>query len=207
MSAAAGGSGGLGGEAGAVETAGKRAAWADWSATAQRLEPLLRALRRRRPLAVVLCAGLAGALTAALMPVGDSADGAQAGRADSLPAGLALPPAPDLAPFLANRRWGVSVLEERSKRRERQAAERATQTREPTPAAALQAIGFVGVAVNPAESAVLLTLPEGGVIRRVTGEALADGRVLVAVRDDALVLERANGERETLALFPVAPGP
>lgn len=202
MSAAAG-SGGLGGEAGAVETAGKRAAWADWSATAQKLEPLLRALRRRRPLAVVLCAGLAGALMAALLPVGDSADGAQAGRADSLPAGLALPPAPDLAPFLANRRWGVSLLEERSKR-QRQAAERATQTREPTPAAALQAIGFVGVAVNPAESAVLLTLPEGGVIRRVTGEALADGRVLVAVRDDALVLERANGERDTLALFPVA---
>ncbi len=206
MSAAAGGSGGRGGEAGAVETVGKRATWADWSAIAQRLEPLLRALRRRRPLAVVLCAGLAGALTAALMPVGDSADGAQAGRADSLPAGLALPPAPDLAPFLANRRWGVSVLEERSKR-QRQAAERATETREPTPAAALQAIGFVGVAVNTAESAVLLTLPEGGVIRRVTGEALADGRVLVAVRADALVLERANGERETLALFPVALGP
>lgn len=204
MSAAAEREGGHG-EAGAV--ARQRPAWTDWSAHARRLQPLRRALRRRRPLAAVLCAGLTGALIAALLPVGDSADGAQGDGAANLPAALALPPAPDLAPFLANRRWGVSLLEERRKRRERQAAARAAETREPAPAAALQAIGFVGVAVNTAESAVLLTLPEGEVIRRVAGEALADGRVLVAVRDDALVLERANGERETLTLFPVAAGP
>lgn len=193
------------GETGAV--ARQRPAWTDWPAHARRLQPLRRTLRRRRPLAAALCAGLIGALIAALLPVGDAADGAQADGAARLPAALALPPAPDLAPFLTNRRWGVSLLEERRKRREQQDAARATETREPTPAAALQAIGFVGVAVNTAESAVLLTLPEGEVIRRVTGEALADGRVLVAVRDDALVLERANGERETLVLFPVAAGP
>lgn len=166
------------------------------------------ALRHRRPLAVVLLAVLVGALTGALAPVGDSAENAEAAAegAEGLPAGAALPPKPDLTPFLTNRRWGFSLLEERRKREEREAAERA-QEAEPTELTPLQAIGFVGVAVNTAERAVLLTLADGEVVRRVAGEALADGRVLAAVREDALVLEGANGQRETLLLFPLAPTP
>ena len=153
-------------------------------------------------MALLLLACVAAALAAALLPAGGSAGASAAGAGGRLPADAALPSAPDFAPFLANRRWGVSVLEER---RKRQAQTEQPQGSEPEPATPLQAIGFVGVAVNARESAVLLALPEGEVVRRVAGEALADGRVLVAVRDDALVLERENGERETLLLFPVTP--
>ena len=168
------------------------------------------ALRRRRPLAVVVVAMLVGALAGALAPVGGSAENADAAAAaaEGLPGGGVLPPKPDLTPFLTNRRWGFSLLEERAKREEREAAERAAaQQPEPTRLTPLQAIGFVGVVLNPAERAVLLTLADGEVVRRVAGEALADGRVLAAVREDALVLEDANGERETLLLFPVTPAP
>lgn len=154
-------------------------------------------------MALLLLACVAAALAAALLPAGGSAGASAAGAGGRLPADAALPSAPDFAPFLANRRWGVSVLEERRKRQAQ--TERQRPASEPEPATPLQAIGFVGVAVNARESAVLLALPEGEVVRRVAGEALADGRVLVAVRDDALVLERENGERETLLLFPVTP--
>ena len=166
----------------------------------------IRALRGRRWLALVLLACVAVALVAALLPVRGSDGTSAAGPGGRLPAGVALPAAPDLAPFLTNRRWGVSVLEERRKR-QAQEEEHQAEASEPQPTTPLQAIGFVGVAVNARESAVLLALPEGEVVRRVAGEALADGRVLVAVRGDALVLERENGERETLLLFPAAPAP
>ena len=168
------------------------------------------ALRRRRPLTVVVLAVLLGALAGALAPVGGSAENKDtaAGGAEGSSAGAALPPQPDLTPFLTNRRWGFSLLDERRKRQEREAAERAAaEPPEPTRLTPLQAIGFVGIVANTAERAVLLTLADGEVVRRVAGEALADGRVLTAVNEDALVLESANGERETLLLFPVAPVP
>lgn len=180
------------------------------SASARRvLQALPPVLRRRRPLAVVVLAALIGALAGALAPVGGVVENADAapGADEGSPAGAALPPKPDLTPFLTNRRWGISLLEERREREEREAAERAAQEPEPTDLTPLQAIGFVGVAVNTAERAVLLTLADGEVVRRVAGEALADGRVLAAVREDALVLEGANGQRETLLLFPLAPSP
>ena len=166
------------------------------------------AVRRRRPLALVALAALLGALAGALAPVGGSVENADAaaGGAEGLP-GAAPLPKPDLTPFLTNRRWGYSLLDERRKRDEREAAERAAQEAEPTNLTPLQAIGFVGIALNTAERAVLLTLPDGQVVRRVAGEALADGRVLAAVREDALVLEGANGQRETLLLFPLPPTP
>lgn len=196
-----------GGAVAGVETA---AAPARLLATTRRVfHALPPALRRRRPLAVVLLAALVGALAGALAPVGDSAENAEtaADGAEGLPVGATLPPQPALTPFLTNRRWGFSLLEERRKREEREAAERAAQEAEPPELTPLQAIGFVGVAVNTAERAVLLTLADGEVVRRVAGEALADGRVLAAVREDALVLEGANGQRETLLLFPLAPTP
>ena len=167
------------------------------------------AVQRRRPLAVVALAVLVGALAGAFAPVGGAPENADAaaGGAEGLPTGTALLQKPDLTPFLTNRRWGYSLLEERGKREERAAAERAAQEPEPTDLTPLQAIGFVGVAVNTEERAVLLTLADGEVVRRVAGEALADGRVLAAVREDALVLEGANGQRETLLLFPLPPAP
>ncbi len=181
------------------------------SAAARRVfHALPPAVQRRRPLALVALAALAGALAGALAPVGGAPENADAapGGADGLLPGAALLQKPDLTPFLTNRRWGYSLLEERRKRDEREAAERsAAQQPEPKDLTPLQAIGFVGIALNTEERAVLLTLPDGEVVRRVAGEALADGRVLAAVREDALVLEGANGQRETLLLFPLPPPP
>lgn len=203
MNAARAREGGSGDAASGTEAA---AAHPRLPASARRV---LQALQRRRPLAVVVLAALIGALAGVLVPVGGAAENADAapGADEGLPAGAALPPKPDLTPFLTNRRWGLSLLEERREREEHEAAERAVQEPEPTDLTPLQAIGFVGVAVNTAERAVLLTLADGEVVRRVAGEALADGRVLAAVREDALVLEGANGQRETLLLFPLAPAP
>ena len=186
---------------------GMRAATATLASAGRRLfNALPEALRLRWPLAVVLAACVLAALAGALAPVGGAAAGMVGGAAERLPAGAAVPQTPDLAAFLTNRRWGVSVLEERQRQTEHQAAReaQAAKTAEPPPASPLQALGFVGVVVNAAERAVLLTLPHGEVIRLVAGDALADGRVLVSVREDALVLERANAERETLILFPGA---
>ena len=181
------------------------------SAAARRVfHALPPAVQRRRPLAVVVLAALAGALAGGLTPVGGSPENADAaaGGADGLLPGTALLQKPDLTPFLTNRRWGYSLLEERRQREEREAAERAAaQQPEPKDLTPLQAIGFVGIALNTEERAVLLTLPDGEVVRRVAGEALVDGRVLAAVREDALVLEGANGQRETLLLFPLPPAP
>lgn len=156
-------------------------------------------------MALLLLACVAVVLVAAMLPAAGSVGTSTSGPG-RLPAAVALPSAPDLKPFLTNRRWGVSVLEERRKRQARE-EERQGQASEPQPMTPLQAIGFVGVAVNARESAVLLALPDGEVVRRVAGGTLADGRVLVAVRGDALVLERENGERETLLLFPATPPP
>lgn len=181
------------------------------SAAARRVfHALPPAVQRRRPLAVVVVAALAGALAGALAPVGGSPENASAatGGAEGVLPGAALLQKPDLTPFLTNRRWGYSLLEERRQREEREAAERAAAKEpEPKDLTPLQAIGFVGIALNTEERAVLLTLADGEVVRRVAGEALADGRVLAAVREDALVLEGANGQRETLLLFPLPPAP
>ncbi len=145
---------------------------------------------------------------AALLPVGSaSPDVARAGAAE-LPADAQLPQPPDLTPFLINRRWGFSVLDGRERLAQQETEAAGGPPAEPNPRALLQAIGFVGVAVNEAEQAVLLTVSDGAeVVRRRPGEALADGRVLVSVREEALVLERSDGSQETLALFPVAVTP
>ena len=173
------------------------------------------AIRRRAPavphgpLAATALLLLVTIATAALLPVGGASPGVARGGVAELPTDVRHPAPPDLTPFLTNRRWGVSVLDERRKRVEQQEARAAAeQPAEPNPLALLQAIGFVGVAVNEAEQAVLLTVSDGAeVVRHRPGEALADGRVLVAVREEALVLERSDGSRETLALFPVALAP
>lgn len=184
---------------------GMGAATATLASAGRRLfNALPEALRLRWPLAVVLSACVLAALGGALVPVGGAAAGMVGDAAERLPAGAVVPQPPELAAFLTNRRWGVSVLEERQ-RRTRQADEEAARqaaTTEPPPAPSLQALGLVGVAVNASERAVLLALPHGDVIRLVAGDALADGRVLVSVLEDALVLEGANAERETLRLFP-----
>ena len=171
--------------------------------------PLGRAWARieRRP-GLALAAGfcLAAVLLAALWPVGSLGSTARAGRHTGVPPATSPRPV-DLRPFLDNERWGMSIAAARAQRQGQAPAPAEageTPPPEPTALAALQAIGFVGVALSADEQAVLLTLPSGEVVRRLAGEALADGRELVSISQDALVLRHGGGQQTTLALFPPA---
>lgn len=66
----------------------------------------------------------------------------------------------------------------------------------------LAKLGYVGNTEVGADIAVLLQAPEGGVTRYLPGEALPDGRILIAADDNAVTLEGTGGEREVLVLFP-----
>ena len=66
----------------------------------------------------------------------------------------------------------------------------------------LAKLGYVGNTEVGEDIAVLLQAPEGGVTRYLPGEALPDGRILVAADDNAVTLESTGGEREVLVLFP-----
>ena len=161
----------------------------------------------RRP-GLALAAGfcLAAALLAALWPVGGLGNAARADRHAGVPPATSPRPV-DLRPFLENERWGMSIAAARAQRQGQASAPAEageTPPPEPTALAALQAIGFVGVALSADEQAVLLTLPSGEVVRRLAGEALADGRELVSISQDALVLRHGGGQQTTLALFPPA---
>lgn len=163
------------------------------------------ALGARRPRLTLAVGGcVAAALLAALLPVREHSNAALEARRGGLPPSAAVR-AVDLSPFLDNERWGMSIAAAGRQQQARQAQlETAAAMPEPTPREELQAIGFVGVAVNVDERAVLLALPNGEVVRRLAGDALADGRELVSIAEDALVLRRASGEQATLTLFPPA---
>lgn len=63
-------------------------------------------------------------------------------------------------------------------------------------------LGYVGNTEVGDDIAVLLQAPEGGVTRYLPGDAIPDGRILVAADDNAVTLEGTGGEREVLVLFP-----
>jgi len=67
-------------------------------------------------------------------------------------------------------------------------------------------LGFIGLSRSAGEIAVLLTHPDGHT-RLTGGDSLPDGRTLLAVTDNDLTLEDADGRRETLVLFPRVSGP
>ena len=66
-------------------------------------------------------------------------------------------------------------------------------------------LGFIGLTLTATEHSVVLTHPEGHTIHLTDGDALPDGRTLISVTENALTLEGATGERETLVLFPRPP--
>ena len=174
---------------------------------------------RRHLLVPMLGAALSAALLALVLPFAAPADGPPRRDADVFAdAAATLLANEDLAAFRANARWGVSLQEER--RREQAEAERLAQQRarqeelemssgdaEQNQAAwspELQAIGFVGVVIAASERVVLLTLPADKIGRFHVGDALEDGRRLASISAQALVLQREDGQEETLPLFPPA---
>ena len=66
----------------------------------------------------------------------------------------------------------------------------------------LAELGVVGISTTADSRAVLLTRPDGDGERLTVGETLPDGRVLVSVTANVVVLEDAGGESEELQLFP-----
>ena len=148
---------------------------------------------------VVLAVG-AVALAALAMPVHLPEGGAAADPADLLPGEVAGEAAPeDLGAFLASRRWGVFEPEVT------EPAPPPAPPEDPDPAPEFMKIGFVGLIVTGDERVVLLRTPEGKVARVAPGAVLPDGRVLISVSDDRLVLRSEGRPDEVLTLFPPVP--
>ena len=106
--------------------------------------------------------------------------------------------------FLAMARWGRPAYDAEAARR---AAEAARLAREAAAAAGglnpvLARLGVIGISTAGDSHAVLLTKPGVDFVRLTVGDALPDGRVLVSVAANSLVLEDADGGREEFLLFP-----
>lgn len=121
----------------------------------------------------------------------------------------AIPPdvsavARELDDFLAMARWGRPAYDAERARREAEAARLAAEAA----AAAsglnpvLARLGVIGISTTVDSRAVLLTKPDGDGERLTVGGTLPDGRVLVSVTANSVVLEDADGGREELLLFP-----
>ena len=120
---------------------------------------------------------------------------------DLLPEEVAEAVPEDLGAFLASRRWGVSLNELREA--STPPAE-PSEPEEPVINPVLVEMGYVGLIAAAGQSAVLLASPEGGVLRMEPGDLLPDGRTLVAVDDNRLILKGEGQPAEVLTLFPRA---
>ena len=106
----------------------------------------------------------------------------------------------DLGAFLASRRWGVFAPEVTEP-----PPPPPPEPARPPPEPAFEKLGFVGLIVTGDERVVLLRTPGGGIARVAPGAVLPDGRILVSVSDDRLVLRGEGRHEEVLTLFPPVP--
>ena len=102
----------------------------------------------------------------------------------------------NLTAFLEIRRWGPPPSEPEPA---------PVEEAEPVLNPALAEMGFVGLIAVQDERTVLLALPEGDIVRKLPGDALPDGRILVSVADNSLTLQGEGGSAEVLTLFPRLP--
>ena len=65
-------------------------------------------------------------------------------------------------------------------------------------------MNYVGLIAVQNQRIVLLKVPDVGIVRYVAGDRLPDGRVLVSVNDNSLVLKAEGRPEEELMLFPSA---
>ena len=149
----------------------------------------------RHPLApVVLAAVVFAVIGTALPPLsssGSAGPGLDGNR--SMPQ---LVPAEDLAAFRTMSRWGTDIQSVDD-------AQNATDDGESSGLnPELVKLGFIGLTLAAAENTVVLTRPDGATLHLTDGDSLPDGRILVSVTENALTLEDANGEQNTLVLFP-----
>ena len=102
----------------------------------------------------------------------------------------------DLDAFLASRRWGVSLNESRA------VGIAPAKQADPAINPALAELGYVGLIAAKNQSAVLLVLPAGEIVRMAPGDTLPDGRILVSVTDNSLTLKGDGLSEAVLTLFP-----
>ena len=156
----------------------------------------LRPMRRAAPL--MLIALLFAAIGAAWPLSGPPPPSSPPGPSDIAAATSAQSKA--LEGFLAMTRWGRPPYDpERAQReREEQAAlEAALGGINPE----LARLGVIGITSVANRHAVRLRKSAGAIVRLLDGDALPDGRVLISVSANSLVLENADGLRQELLLF------
>ena len=150
---------------------------------------------------IAFLACLAAALVAMTVPVRPPDQAAM-----KAPSNLLSEDAPDVTPedlaaFMANRRWGGSLNELLEAEAAPRLADPPGQD-EPGLHPVLVEMGYVGLIVAEGQTAVLLASPEGGVARLAPGDTLPDGRTLVSVTDNRLILGGDGLPEEVLTLFP-----
>ena len=155
------------------------------------------------PLVLLLLAAVLFGALGLIIPLDSQPGAAQRG----LPAEGAvtdLVPPGELDGFLGMRRWGTPVRtpEDDAAEAARLAAEAARLAGEAAMNPELAKLGVIGITSTASSRAVLLTRPDGATVRLVDGDVLPDGRVLVSVAGNSLVLESTDGLREELVLFP-----
>ena len=162
-----------------------------------------------RLLAAGLPACCAAALIAITVPVDLPETGTSTDTAKLFPGSITeTAPVEDLDAFLQSRRWGLSLQDVRDA--EAAEARQATEQRQTTELvqngssihAARAKLGFVGLIVTAGQHEVLLKSPQGHVVRFAPGDTLPDGRTLVSVTDNTLVLQGDDAPEEVLVLFP-----
>ena len=143
-----------------------------------------------------LFAGAAVVAAALAMPVPPPEAGVHAAAPTTMPEAAVAAAPEDLSALLDIRRWGAAAPAPKPE---------PVEAPGPTLNPILAEMGFVGLIAAGDERAVLLALPEGGIVRMLPGDTLPDGRVLVSVADNRLRLEAAGGATEVLTLFPPLP--
>ena len=104
----------------------------------------------------------------------------------------------DLGSLLASRRWGNV----------QQPSRKPVEPGTPAPDSAprinpeLLKMNFVGLITVQDQRTVLLAVPNVGIERFVAGDTLPDGRVLVSVTDNSLMIKAEDLPEEELLLFP-----
>ena len=153
--------------------------------------------------AFLACFGTA--LVAMTMPVSSPDQSAMKAPSDLLSEDVPDVTSENLAAFMANRRWGVSLNELLNAEATPPAAPRPPEPPrrdEPGLNPVLVEMGYVGLIVTEGRTAVLLASPESGIARLVPGDVLPDGRILVSVTDNSLILGGNGLPEEVLTLFP-----
>ena len=157
---------------------------------------VLRAMRRAAPVAV---AAVLFAAFGAAWPLTGSPPPPPPPPSPDYSNVAAAPAAGAIDAFLAIARWGRAVRDPGKAGGDGEADDDGPAARGINPE--LARLGVIGIASIGSRHAVRLTKPGGETVRLLDGDALPDGRVLVSVSANSLVLDNADGVRQELLLF------